>query len=411
MSAEAQVRDGGGRPQRGSDFEVGAATFTRARIERIIGLVVGFGCSILGIQAFFGALGSDSESAVWRVALSLAAFVPLVVMIVACFGGRWVRSAAAVFAIVYPVVLLLWPTATSGRSGDALEAPWIWFLINVATSAAVLAFPLLLQVIWAAFVPALYGVVRLAQLGFPPEQVVQTILDVVFAIILASVVVTLGWMLRSVAVGMDRTRADAVRSYAAAAAADAAEQERIAVAALMHDSVLAALIASERADTPRERTLAVSMAREALTRLANADQDSGEGSDEPVDAPQVADGLARAAAELGVTSPVARQIDTAAPPIPGRVARAVVLASIQAIANAKQHAEARGLTIDFTADATLVRVLVADRGDGFDPERVPEDRLGIRGSMIARMAAVGGTATIDSSSDGTVVTLSWRAHA
>ena len=96
-------------------------------------------------------------------------------------------------------------------------------------------------------------------------------------------------MFRSVAANVDETRARAVASYAQAAAADAAEQERVAVAALMHDSVLAALIAAERAETPRERTLAVAMAREALTRLANTEQDAGEGSDEPVGVDVVAD--------------------------------------------------------------------------------------------------------------------------
>jgi hypothetical protein len=86
---------------------------------------------------------------------------------------------------------------------------------------------------------------------------------------------SLGWMLRSVAVGIDRARATP-SSPTRRRRADAAETERVAVAALMHDSVLAALIAAERA-RPREEALAVAMAREALTRLANAEQDAGEG--------------------------------------------------------------------------------------------------------------------------------------
>ena len=144
-----------------------------------------------------------------------------------------------------------------------------------------LAFPLLLQIVWTAFVPLLFGVVRLIQGSFARDYWFSVSLDVSFALILGGMILTLGWVFRSVAANVDETRARAVESYAAAAAADAAEQERIAVAALMHDSVLAALIAAERADTPRERTLAVAMAREALTRLANTEQDAEEGSDEP----------------------------------------------------------------------------------------------------------------------------------
>src|SRR5689334_22962595 len=146
----------------------------------------------------------------------------------------------------------------------------------------------------------LFGFVRLVQGGYAAEFWFAVGLDVSFALILGGVILTLGWVFRSVAVNVDETRARAVASYAQAAAADAAEQERVAVAALMHDSVLAALIAAERAETPRERMLAAGMAREALTRLANTEQDPEEGSDEPTDASALADDIEHVARELGV---------------------------------------------------------------------------------------------------------------
>jgi signal transduction histidine kinase len=231
-----------------------------------------------------------------------------------------------------------------------------------------------------------------------------------FALILGGLLVTLGWVFRSVAANVDETRARAVESYAAAAAADAAEQERIAVAALMHDSVLAALIAAERAHTPRERTLAVAMAREALTRLANTELDSEEGSDEPRDADSVAQDIERAALELGVRVTPHRSIEPTTPPMPGRIARALVLAATQAISNAAQHAGGSGLavTVDGSADPAGVRITVRDTGAGFDLDRVPHDRLGIRASIFARVAAVGGTSSIESDPDGTTVRLEWR---
>ena len=51
---------------------------------------------------------------------------------------------------------------------------------------------------------------------------------------------------------------------------------------------------------------------------------------------------------------------------------------------------------------------VQDLGDGFDLDTVPDDRLGIRGSIIARVAAVGGTVHITSDSSGTLVRLTWQ---
>ena len=47
-----------------------------------------------------------------------------------------------------------------------------------------------------------------------------------------------------------------------------------------------------------------------------------------------------------------------------------------------------------------VRVFVRDTGNGFDPEAVAEDRLGVKESIVGRMERVGGTATITSAPGG-----------
>jgi len=49
---------------------------------------------------------------------------------------------------------------------------------------------------------------------------------------------------------------------------------------------------------------------------------------------------------------------------------------------------------------------VRDRGKGFDPESVPEDRKGLAESVHGRMTRRGGTATVTSApGEGTKVTL------
>lgn len=387
---------------------VGVGTFTRARVERNLSIVSGVGALGLGLQSFFTALGTDDGSAM-HLSLMLLTFVPLGIMTLACFVGRFVRVTAAAFTICYLIALTLWPVATAGTSVSGGE-PWLWYLVSISTLAAALAFPLPVQIASAIITPLLFGVVRYLQVEHSESAVVLLAFDVSFALILNGVILSLGWVFRSAAANVDRSRALAVESYAKAAAADATEQERVAVAALMHDSVLAALIAAERADTPRERTLAVGMAREALTRLANTEQDAGEGSDEPTDAAAIADSIERVAADLGVTLVVQRTIDGDASPISGRVARALVLAGTQAIANAVEHADAQELTVAVNASGrpTRVRIVVRDRGGGFSMEEVGDDRLGIRGSIVARMAAVGGSARIDADHVGTTVQLDWQ---
>lgn len=179
------------------------------------------------------------------------------------------------------------------------------------------------------------------------------------------------------------------------------------MAALMHDSVLAALIAAERADSDRARDLAVAMAREALTRLANTEAAvSQEGSDDPVGTAQIVAELRRALSELGADA-IVEERGTAGL-IPGRVARALVLAARQAIGNAITHAYGRGMHVVAKGNGDDgVTLTIIDAGPGFDIESIGEDRLGIRASVVARMAAVAGSADIDSSDAGTRVVLRW----
>ena len=408
--ALAVLADAWGHIPQTRETTAGLGSFTRRRIERSIGIAAGVGSLVLGLQAFLASLAPGEEAPGWHDALVAVTFGTLALMVIACFIGRGVKIFATIFGLVYLMALVLWPIATQGSNPDPVAEPWIWYLVNVATIAGVLAFPLGLQIAWTVLLPLVFGAVRLIQGRFEPAFWIPVLLDVSFALILGGIIFALAWLFRSIAVNVDETRMRAVESYAAAAAADAAEEERIAVAALMHDSVLAALIAAERAHTDRESALAAAMAREALTRLANAEQDPEEGTDEPMDAATIADRIEQAARELGVEVKAERTILGDHPSVPGRVARALCLAAMQAITNAIEHADGRGLAVSLRAvsDPVRMRIDVRDNGEGFELEEVPDDRLGIRGSIIARVAAVGGTATVASGERGTTVRLEWR---
>ena len=410
-AAQSVLDDAWGHIPQSRETTAGLGSFTQRRIERAIGIAAGFGCLILGLQAFLASLAAGPQAQGLHDILVLATFVPLAFMLLACFVGRAIRVFAGLFAFVYLGTLLLWPLASQGMDADPGTEPWIWYLVNVATIAAILAFPLGLQIAWTALVPLVFGVIRLIEGDFAREFWAPVLLDVSFALILGGILLTLAWLFRAIGVNVDETRMRAVESYGLAAAADAAEQERVEVAALMHDSVLAALIAAERAGTDRERGLAAVMAREALTRLANAEGDPEETSDEPRDAATIADEIEEVARDLGVDITAERLILGDHPGVPGRVAHALSLAAMQAITNAVEHADGEGLAVSVRAvpDPVRVRIEVRDTGGGFDHDKVPDDRLGIRGSIIARVAAVGGTATIVSGERGTTVRIEWRA--
>lgn len=409
MSAETlSIRQAWNRIPSPGAAEAEFERFTAKRMERILAIVVAIGSGVLGGQALISALSTISRVDTPRVVLLLVVFVPLAVMLLACVVGRGVRIASGCFAIAYVAALAAWPSIVDPAAKGAGDQPWIFFLVNVGVVAAMLAFPLWLQLTWAVGVPVVYGYVRLVQGGFSSEFWVKTAFDFSFTLILGIVIVSLGWMFRSVAAGVDDARGRAVSSYAAAAAAAAAEEERVAMAALMHDSVLAALIAAERSEGERARDLAVGMAREALTRLANTEAAvAQEGSDEPVATAQIVVELRRALSEQGADAVVEERGGIGL--IPGRVARALVLAARQSIGNAVAHAQGRGLHIvaEGRGDEGIT-VTISDSGPGFDVDAIAEDRLGIRASIFARMAGVAGTAAIESTGDGTTVVLGWE---
>lgn len=408
MSADTVLRDAWSRIPSPGTADTAFERFTGKRMERILATVVAIGSAVLGTQAMFAAVGSMSAgSSAVHVVLLVSVYVPLIAMLVACVIGRGVRLTSGAFAVVYLVALAIWPLTVGAGDHRAINQPWIFFLVNVGVAAAMLAFPVRIQMIWAVGVPLVYGYVRLVEGEFTASFWTSTAFDVSFTLILGVVILSLGWMFRSVAAGVDDARGRAVASYAGAAAAAAAEEERVAMAALMHDSVLAALIAAERADTDRARDLAVAMAREALTRLANTEAAvAHEGSDEPVGTAQIVIEMRRALSELGADAIVEER--GSAGLVPGRVARAVVLAGRQAIGNAVTHAHGRGLHLIVEGhDDEGLTVTVTDAGNGFDIEAIGEDRLGIRASIVARMAGVAGTATIDSDDSGTTVVLGW----
>ncbi|MFE7197552.1 sensor histidine kinase [Microbacterium oxydans] len=409
MAAEPlSIRDAWSRIPSPGSTETAYERFTGKRMERILAIVVAIGSAVLGAQALVSAMASLSEADPAHVVALCVVFVPLLAMLVACLIGRGVRTFSGIFAVVYVLVLAAWPTIVDPSDKGAGEQPWIFFLVNVGVVAAMLAFPLVLQFVWAAGVPFVYGYVRLVQGEFSRDFWVTTAFDVSFTLILGVVIVSLGWMFRSVAAGVDEARGQAVASYSTAAAAAAAEEERAAMSALMHDSVLAALIAAERAEGERARELAVAMAREALTRLANTEAAvAQEGSDEPVGTVQIVVELRRALSELGADAIVEERGGIGL--IPGRAARALVLAARQAIGNAVSHAGGRGLHIIVEGHGDEgIGVTISDTGPGFDVESIGADRLGIRASIFARMAGVAGTADILSDGHGTTVVLGWE---
>lgn len=82
----------------------------------------------------------------------------------------------------------------------------------------------------------------------------------------------------------------------------------------------------------------------------------------------------------------------------------------EAITNVARHAGVPEAELTARADGDGVVVELSDAGQGFDPQSVPAGRRGLAHSIVGRMHAVGGSATI-TSHPGTGTRVQWRWHA
>jgi len=99
--------------------------------------------------------------------------------------------------------------------------------------------------------------------------------------------------------------------------------------------------------------------------------------------------------------------------VPAQVARAMAHAVREALVNVASHAGTGEAWIEvLLAEEGGLRVTVRDAGAGFDPDRVGPGRLGLRRSIVERIADQGGQASVTSApGEGTVVSLRWAAPA
>jgi signal transduction histidine kinase len=175
------------------------------------------------------------------------------------------------------------------------------------------------------------------------------------------------------------------------------ETERAEIAAHLHDSVLQPVALIQRRAASEHDVVRLARAQERELR-GWLFQDPGK------EAGQLSDRIKATAAEvedfLGNAVEVVCVGDTAMT----EAHEALVQASREAMLNASRHG---GGTVSVYLEVSDggAEVFVKDRGPGFDLNDVPEDRLGVRESIIGRMKRHGGTAAISSTPDGTEVRL------
>lgn len=272
-------------------------------------------------------------------------------------------GAAVVFAQLDAVERSRWAQRAQGGDGRATA-------VRVGVGVLLVAVGLLLLV--------LGGSADMTQIGSSLTAAVVVLAGV--ALVLAP------WLLRL------------WRDLDAERAARAREAERADIAAHLHDSVLQtlALIQRRSGDAAAVARLARAQERDLRSWLYGAPTS---------DVTTVAAAVEAVAADLEDIHGTVVEVVCVGDAALGEGSSALVAALREAVANAVRHA---GGTVRVYVECTPAEIeaFVRDRGPGFDPDRVPHDRLGLRESIIGRMERHGGSATVRTApGEGTEVRL------
>jgi signal transduction histidine kinase len=293
--------------------------------------------------------------------------------------------------LFWPVVFACAGAALVWRQADSTQQErWQSEAGGRAWLAPVLArggWPAMVRVVVGlGLVGAAYGLVvaQQGQIELLPEVMAMTVLALAgLAIVLAP------WLHRS-RTALNTARAEKVRADA-----------RADMAAHLHDSVLQtlALIQRQSEDPRAVQQIARRQERELRTWLYG----------EELAGTTLKAALTSAAAEVEDERGVPVELVVVGDAEPSDSLQALVQAAREAMVNAAKHSGADKIDVYAEVADDVVEVFVRDRGRGFDPSAVPEDRMGVQGSIVNRMARHKGTATVRSRpGDGTEVRLEIR---
>lgn len=383
---------------------------SRGQVETALSRSTAVFALVFGVQSLpFVIDQSERMNPAWSIPVISLMFLAMSAAVVASIIKRGVHFINGAVAVIWFFAMATWPLGLPAGGLAFDSRPWPWFVCTVATSAAALAWPLWGASVMLFVAPLTYGIVRVTPAG-GGASIDLAVFDVIYAILLGGAVLIIITMLRQAAASVDVAQSTALTRYAHAVRQHATEVERVQVDSIVHDSVLTTLLSAARAYTPEAKALSSSMADNAMGYLRDASAAS------PDDATMVPvadlverirsapDGL-RGTFECRLVAPGGAEITANA-------AEAVYSATVQAMVNSIQHAGAdveRWFAVEGLSEGGVM-ITVGDAGSGFELGSVPPERIGVRVSMVERVANAGGHVEVASVVGcGTIVNISWPA--
>lgn len=377
------------------------------RVTRSMALTLGVGAAAFFALALPGLLAqSEAFGSVWTWTAAGAMFGILLIGAIlspwlSAVGIRRLAGLAAAGQLLTLATLV--PVLPGGILPEEHGTPWPLGSTLIGCAAAAVAWRPAITWPYVGLDVMLVGVDRFRASSRPIADLATQ--DALHTLLFTAIFTSLALAIRRAGRQLDEASDNAAQHTRRLARAEAQLRERGRVEALLHDSVLVALLASAR-----HSDHASDAARGALTRLDALERRSADETGEPVDARTW---LWRLQASTTQLDPNARfsHAGGRTSPMPADVADAILEASAEALRNSVIHAGPASRAVHVQLGDSRVEVTVIDDGRGFDPDAVGEARLGVRISIRDRMRNLpGGHAVVVSQpGSGTRVAIGWEA--
>jgi signal transduction histidine kinase len=317
------------------------------------------------------------------LAVGLGSMLVALLVIVGAAGGRWVGTVGWPLVISAVGLVLIWRNSPSAEQATMrhLVEPLLGLTRDgrrpgIAVRLSVAA---VLLIAGAAILATVHETISVL---WPLGGV---------ALVIAGIAVMLGPWWLGIARDLVAERRARIRA-----------EERADMAARVHDSVLQTLaMIQRRADQPQQ-VIQLARAQERELRAWLFDGRAPGSLDEMT----LAAGVRQIQQEVEAQHGVSVEAVTVGDCELEDDLAALLAAAREATVNAAKWSGADVVSVFAEVEPDSVAVYVRDRGKGFDPAAVPEDRKGLAESIHARMARRGGSATVRSTpGQGTEVSL------
>ncbi|MDF6101210.1 sensor histidine kinase [Gordonia hongkongensis] len=406
-------------------FESDSAEPDLDRVRRVGARFLGLGFIGYPVVSAASILASAPLTDAWWPPLSILLSVgPGILLIAATFrpGTAWLTPLALTTWAGYILGLGLWFVAWNGTTltNPDDSAQWMVAFCGMPSMVLMLVRPRL--AVAGLLVSSTLAHIS-QQLGRFGEVTSDAPVEILWSLVFTGVFLAVVLVATRTGRELDETREETYRTAANVAAASAREVEKERFDAIVHDRVIASLLAV-RPGRPDERLAA--QAASALDELARV---PGPGDADTVPDVEVVRRIRSAAADIserfdvevvggqnaddqdpgdqdGMDVPRAERAS-----YPVEVLDAVVEAMSESLRNVLRHAgdDAEcAVIVQLASDA--LSMAVVDDGVGFDPESVAVGRLGIAVSIRGRLARLpGGHARVHSRAGrGTTVQIRWE---